>query len=247
MNDGCFIKGSVPKNKILIQKSLLMGLYAVYGSVVIARKLEVSKQTILRCLHEYGIPIRARAKVLPEYHKKALRVPKSGENWGKGKTKENNKSLLRRSEKLTGSNNVNWRPEIHTGEKVLCECGCGEPINKYDKKGRIRHYKKGHCKDNRFSTENTSGSNNFTWKGGITPKNDRIRKSDQYNQWRLAIYKRDYYTCQECGAKGKKKNIVAHHIKSFADYPELRFDIDNGVTLCRSCHLSIHQKLRNAA
>ena len=38
-----------------------------------------------------------------------------------------------------------------------------------------------------------------------------------------------------CGDnKGGKLN--AHHIKSFADYPELRFEVSNGITYCEDCH-----------
>jgi hypothetical protein len=74
-----------------------------------------------------------------------------------------------------------------------------------------------------------------------TPINEKIRKSKKYKEWRTAIFERDNYTCQICGArnfKGNGKTIKLHadHIKPFAYYPELRFDINNGRTLCEDCH-----------
>jgi hypothetical protein len=77
------------------------------------------------------------------------------------------------------------------------------------------------------------------WKGGITKINTSIRNSLEYRLWREAVFKRDNYTCIWCGArskKGKKVILNADHIKPFALYPELRFAIDNGRTLCKECH-----------
>jgi hypothetical protein len=78
------------------------------------------------------------------------------------------------------------------------------------------------------------GSGSLTWKGGITPVNYLIRHSLEYKLWREAVYKRDNYTCIWCGQVGGKLN--ADHIKPFSLYPALRFAIDNGRTLCLSCH-----------
>lgn len=83
------------------------------------------------------------------------------------------------------------------------------------------------------------GKNHPNWKGGLTGINKTIRKSFQYMDWRNAVYARDNYTCQKCG-DDKGGNLNAHHIKPFAIYEELRFDISNGITLCENCHDEEH-------
>jgi 5-methylcytosine-specific restriction endonuclease McrA len=78
------------------------------------------------------------------------------------------------------------------------------------------------------------GANHHLWRGGVTPENEKIRHSQKYYQWRDAVYKRDDYTCQECGDRGGR--LQADHVKPFAFFPELRFDVNNGRTLCKRCH-----------
>jgi len=81
------------------------------------------------------------------------------------------------------------------------------------------------------------GDKNPNWKGGVTKVNDKIRKSIEYKNWREAVYKRDNYTCQSCFEKeGVSGKLEADHIKPFSCFPELRFDVNNGRTLCRECH-----------
>lgn len=87
-----------------------------------------------------------------------------------------------------------------------------------------------------------SGENHWNWKGGITNEIHRIRESSQYKQWRKDVFMRDEYTCQHCGQIGGKLN--AHHIKPFSMYPDLRFDVDNGITLCKKCHIELHRTER---
>ena len=88
----------------------------------------------------------------------------------------------------------------------------------------------------------SSGENHWNWKGGITNEIHRIRESSQYKQWRKDVFMRDEYTCQHCGQIGGKLN--AHHIKPFSMYPDLRFDVDNGITLCKKCHIELHRTER---
>lgn len=70
--------------------------------------------------------------------------------------------------------------------------------------------------------------------------NHGIRTSPEYNEWRRKVFERDDYTCQICGQRGGKLN--AHHIKRFADFPEKRCELSNGITLCERCHKNIHRK-----
>lgn len=78
------------------------------------------------------------------------------------------------------------------------------------------------------------GELHHNWKGGITPINRKIRLSFKYRLWREAVFARDNFTCVWCGLRGGY--LEPDHIKPFCDYPELRFAIDNGRTLCKNCH-----------
>lgn len=79
-----------------------------------------------------------------------------------------------------------------------------------------------------------SGKIHWNYQGGITPINKVLRNSKEYKAWRTAVFTRDNYTCQLCSKT--KCYVEADHIKPFSQYPELRFDIDNGRTLCKDCH-----------
>lgn len=83
--------------------------------------------------------------------------------------------------------------------------------------------------------ESKRGSKNPNWRGGISPKNKRVRMSADFKEWRKKIFERDDYTCQDCGKRGGE--LHPDHIKQFAYFPELRFELSNGRTLCKKCHM----------
>jgi 5-methylcytosine-specific restriction endonuclease McrA len=62
----------------------------------------------------------------------------------------------------------------------------------------------------------------------------------EYKLWQDSVFARDGYTCQKYGIIGGK--IHAHHVLNFSNHPELRFAIDNGITLSKKAHKEFHHK-----
>lgn len=70
----------------------------------------------------------------------------------------------------------------------------------------------------------------------VEPPAQAWRKTTTYRHWRVDVLVRDNNTCQFCGAK---KNLTAHHVVAASVDPTLRYDVRNGITLCRSCHRAL--------
>lgn len=79
------------------------------------------------------------------------------------------------------------------------------------------------------------GEHSPCWKGGNRSERKKAMATYEYRDWRSAVFSRDKYTCVCCGEKGVY--LEADHIKPWCAFPELRYDINNGRTLCRPCHL----------
>jgi 5-methylcytosine-specific restriction endonuclease McrA len=79
------------------------------------------------------------------------------------------------------------------------------------------------------------------WKGGVSPIHNKIRGSYEYREWEKKVFVRDNYTCQRMCGEIRKGKLTAHHLQNFAEWPELRMVVENGITLCRPCHKKFHQ------
>lgn len=100
---------------------------------------------------------------------------------------------------------------------------------------RLAHLGHKHSEETKKKmSESHKGEKCYWWQGGITPENHKIRTSLEYKLWRKAVFERDDYRCMDCGIRNGE--IEADHILQFSKYPQLRFVLENGQVLCKSCH-----------
>ena len=163
---------------------------------------------------------------------------------------ENNPNFGQTRESIKGDKNPSKRPEVR--EKIS-----------FSKKGTKNFLGKKHTEESKqkISTSNTgqkrsietvekikkarklqTGSRCPGWKGGITSLIRLMRNNDFYSNWRKIVFERDKYTCQICKNKGY---LHAHHIIGVNENLDLIYNVDNGITLCKRCHIEFHKKYGN--
>lgn len=81
------------------------------------------------------------------------------------------------------------------------------------------------------------GANSYRWikDRSLLVKNEKKHLDVQYREWMNSVKKRDNWTCRiaDVNCDGR---LEAHHILNWKDYPELRYKINNGITLCHAHH-----------
>lgn len=122
--------------------------------------------------------------------------------------------------------------------RKMSEAAKNRPSNRTGKQHTLETRKK----ISEITRERTArGEGHYNFKHGLSQRSLNDRRKPEYLEWRNAVFARDNYTCQKCG-DSRGGNLRAHHVKPFAEYPELRFDVANGVTLCHTCHELEHFK-----
>lgn len=137
------------------------------------------------------------------------------------KSSKTHKKLGTKPPTMSGKDNPGWK-----GGLPKCKI-CEKHLSCYKATYCSSH--KGVC---------IKGDKNVNWKDGVTPLNEKARKSLEMKMWKQACLKRDNYTCQKYGTK--RDNLRVHHINNFADYPGLRTSIENGITLSNKAHVLFH-------
>lgn len=113
---------------------------------------------------------------------------------------------------------------------------CGKVFCRYFahlKKSRLGEYYCSRKCVGKANGKRLNGSGHWNWKGGISP---RSLNTVEYKEWRRKVFERDGFKCVWCGYD-KGRILEADHIKPWSKFPELRFDINNGRTLCKPCHM----------
>jgi hypothetical protein len=165
-----------------------------------------------------GLPSKLKGVTLTEEHKKKLSIAKKG------------KPSPKRG--IPMSNDQRRKLSLAHLGKVLTE----------EHRNKISISNKGHkwTIERRLRKRGiNSGNKCHFWKGGVTKTNEMERGSLSMKLWRETVFSRDDFTCQHCSIRGGR--LHPHHIKRFADCPDLRYEISNGLTLCISCHRKVHR------
>jgi hypothetical protein len=117
----------------------------------------------------------------------------------------------------------------------VCRCKCGNEVEVV-----VSNLKRGNTTScGCYRSEIKSGKNSIFYNSKLTD-DERIVKRNvpEYVEWRKAVYERDNYTCKACSKVGG--HLVAHHIVPYSTNKKLRFNVDNGITLCKTCHKEFH-------
>jgi 5-methylcytosine-specific restriction endonuclease McrA len=140
-----------------------------------------------------------------------------------------------------------------TGEKTpegrvwLCKCDCGGSIETTARNLNGGRTTSCGCKQREQVTKlglSNVGKNNPAYNHNLTDEqratNKFHRTSYEAKRLRMQTYTRDGFKCRVCG--GNDNRIAVHHLESFADNIDARFELDNMVTLCEGCHISFHKE-----
>lgn len=88
----------------------------------------------------------------------------------------------------------------------------------------------------KMAVRNNRGEKHYRWMSDRSKlKKKQERNDSAYHEWRKSVRDRDGWQCKMSNSDCLGK-VVAHHILSWSKFPDLRYEINNGITLCRFHH-----------
>lgn len=138
------------------------------------------------------------------------------------------------------------RPDSKERHRTACLEAQGRPETKLKKSASLRRV----MKDLRNERESRIANSLRQGGDGDLERIDRAKRrleefhSSASGKWSIAVKERDGHRCKFCGTNSEI--LHAHHIKQRSRFPDLALDIDNGITLCKTCHAKEHKRIRKA-
>lgn len=129
------------------------------------------------------------------------------------------------------------RSSSKNGTWWICECICENIVSV--KSPSLRNGRTQSCGCIRIELmKSKKKENHYRWNPNISNKirEDR-RYLHEFVEWRKLVFERDNYTCILSGIQG---DVNAHHLYAWKEYPNERFNINNGVTISEKLHKLFH-------
>ncbi|MGD3158254.1 HNH endonuclease [Staphylococcus cohnii] len=143
------------------------------------------------------------------------------------------------------SPNIEILSESYKNNKTPLTCRCKKCNHIWEAKWVDLRTKNHGCRNCAFENQSKRfvGENNPNYNSNLS-KEDRVRirfknKDENFKKWRKEVFEKDNYKCVVCSTK--KSPFNAHHLNGYHWFEEGRFDVNNGVTLCETCHKKFHK------
>lgn len=128
-----------------------------------------------------------------------------------------------------GKNTTVSGKKLTFGSTKSCGCIQKEKSSKWMSVLNLKQKKEGHPRWN-ASISDLDRSKRLNEKG----------VNSKLDIWRNSVYERDDFSCLKCNKKSDG-DLNAHHINSWDVNVDCRYDVNNGITMCKSCHVKFHK------
>lgn len=212
------------KNPPKVGRETLIDLYVTQrlSPATLARRYEVHERTVRLWMEYHGIAREGSGHLR------------------KGKSATWNVGLVRSAEtkqRISDAKKASARPPPNKDKgrvRFNCEI-CGAEV--FDKPYRRKRTCSKQCGYALSSVNRGESHWNFKGVGAVFRQKKRIWA--EFKEWRVSVLAIGNYTCLKCKQPGGK--LTVHHVKNYAQHPELALDKDNGVVFCWPCHKDFHK------